>query len=269
MSPAILVINLDRDADRLAYMQAQLARAALPFARFSAIDGADLPAPMRSYFPPGTPLSRGEIGCYASHLAICQRIAARRVRAPVLVLEDDVALPGDLPALMASLILALPPRWDIVRLSYPSKRITRPVAPLGDGRELVRYSQTPTSTGAYLISRSGAEKFLAPQPRRLPIDHDLRRVWAWDLETYGVMPAPVRADAFGGSTIDAMGSRQRVRRRAQDEREALARFRRGVRDFGLAGWIAAEAVNTAGMLAPRAARPALFAWARARIARVA
>lgn len=266
MSPAIVVINLDRDADRLAYMRAQLARLAAPFERFAAIDGAELPAPMRSYFTPGAPLSRGEIGCYASHLAICQRIVARRVRAPVLVLEDDVALPSDLTELLTSLAAALPPRWDIVRLSYPTKRITRAVAPLAGGRELVRYSRVPTSTGAYLISRSGAEKFLAPRPRTLPIDHDLRRVWAWDLATYGVAPTPIRANAFGGSTIDAMAPRPRARRRSADERETLARFRRGVQDFGLAGWIAAEAINTAGMLAPRDARPALFAWARARIA---
>lgn len=266
MPPAIVVINLNRDAHRLAFMQAQLARLAAPFERFAAIDGADLPPPMRTFFPPGGPLSRGEIGCYASHLAICQRIVARRIRAPALVLEDDVALPSDLPELMASLAAALPPRWDIVRLSYPTKRITRAIAPLARGRELVRYSQVPTSTGAYLISRSGAEKFLRPRPRDLPIDHDLRRVWAWDLETYGVAPAPIRADAFGGSTIDAMAPRPRVRRRSVDEREALARFRRGVRDFGLSGWIAAEAINAAGMLAPRTARTALFAWARARLA---
>ncbi|MBC7769022.1 MAG: glycosyltransferase family 25 protein [Phycisphaerales bacterium] len=269
MQPSVVVINLDRDTSRLQHMRRQLRRARLPFLRFSAIDGAALPSALRAYFDPDCrALSAGEIGCYASHLAICREIVAGALQAPTLVLEDDVELPASIAQLLQRLCAALPPDWDIVRLSYPSKRAALGVATLGGGFELVRYSQIPVSTGAYLLSRSGALKFLAPGRRNVPIDHDLRRVWAWNLKTYGVAPPPVSADTLGTSSIDAMapgvrsdGARSR-RIKRQRLMEGAARFQYGMRDFGAWRWIAVEILNIFGRAVPRRTRAILFAWAR-------
>lgn len=140
------------------------------------------------------------------------------------------------------------------------------VAQLGLTHKLVRYSHVPTSTGAYLLSPQGARKFLsAPMARRNPVDHDLRRAWVWRLETYGVAPPPVCADALSGSSIDAMKGRaercakRRVRLRWQRRVEWLSRFRQGAHDFGLWRWLLAEALNGAGMVLPRTVRQRLFA----------
>lgn len=267
----IVVINLDRDVERLAHMREQLDGLGLPFERFSALGGQALPAWLRGYFVGCATLSPGEIGCYASHLSICRRIVAGDIASPVLVLEDDVGLPADLPAVLSALVRTLPARWDIVRLSYPTKRMTRPIAALGAHHELVRYSHVPTSTGAYLINASGARKFLAPRARRIPIDHDLRRVWAWNLATFGVAPPPVKADVFGSSSIDDISPGARANRlrsaafRRQRAHERIARFKQGVRDFGFGRWVAIEAANLAGALAPRNLRGAFYNWARARV----
>lgn len=270
MQPPIFVINLDRDTARLAHMHEQLSRLDLAYERFAALRGDALPLALLEYFPPGTPLTIGEIGCYASHLAIMRRIVAEGA-ACALVLEDDVGLPADFARVLSSLVAALPAEWDIVRLSYPTKRVARAVAPLG-GADLVRYTHVPVSTGAYLISASGARRFLARRARTLPIDHDLRRVWAWNLDTYGVAPPPVRADVLGNSSIDDLSSgprdpkRRSIARRRQFGREGVARFVRGVRDFGLGNWISAEALNFAARLTPRRYRSSFFAWARQRLA---
>jgi len=268
VQPSVVVINLDRDTSRLQHMRTQLLRARLSFLRFSAIDGSDLPGDLRDYFDPGsTPLSAGEIGCYASHLSICRQIAAGALGSPTLVLEGDVVLPPRLAYVLQRLCAALPPGWDIVRLSYPSKRAMLSVTTLGGGFELVRYSQIPVSTGAYLLSHSGALKFLAPGLRNLPIDHDLRRVWTWNLKTYGVAPPPVTADSLGTSSIDAMapGARadRRHSRRIRRQRlmESGARFQYGVKDFGIRRWLALEMLNTFGRAVPRKKRALLFAWA--------
>lgn len=271
MKAAVIVINLDRDTERLAFMREQFERLRVGYERFSALRGDDLPEAMHPYFPPGTPLTPGEIGCYASHLAIMQRVASGALPSPMLVLEDDVALPHDIARTIERLLETLPTAWDIVRLSYPSKRVMQNVAPLGVA-DLVRYTHVPVSTGGYLISRAGARKFLAPRPRDLPIDQDLRRVWAWRLSTYGVSPPPIRADAFGESSIDAIASRCADAKRKSDERrlrrarETLWRFAHGMREFGAARWLSAEAVNVAARLTPKHARGALLEWAKARLA---
>ena len=267
MTPGIIVINLDRDHERMAHMRGQLAAAGVPCARFSALRGDALPPDLARYFPVDAKLSPGEIGCYASHLAILQRIARGELASPQLVLEDDVGLPSDLPLALDALIAALPERWDIVRLSYHTKRVTRPIAALGEGRELVRYSRVPTTTGAYLISASGARKFLAQRPRRLPIDHDLKRVWEWGLDTYGVSPPLIAHDVFGQSTIDALSPTGRARLHG-GKRELIAplsRLRQGIRDFGLPRWLALGPLNLAVRVTPKRLRPSIARWANARL----
>ena len=68
----------------------------------------------------------------------------------------------------------------------------------------MRYSKVPTSAGAILWNTSGAKKFLRRNLRMLPLDQDLRMAWMWDLDTYGVVPAPALRDRCGPSRIDAM-----------------------------------------------------------------
>lgn len=269
MSLPIIVINLDRDVERMAHMQAQLDRLSLAYERFPALRGDNVPSELARYFPFGVDLSPGEIGCYASHLAIMQRVARGEWSGPLLVLEDDVGLPADLPAVLDALARALPAQWDIVRLSYHTKRVSRLLAPLGANRHLVRYSQVPTTTGAYLISASGARKFLVERPRYLPIDHDLKHVWEWDLDTYGVSPPPINHDVLDHSTIDALSPAGRARaRRNWNHGPAMpfTRLRRGVQDFGLLRLLALSVLDAAARLTPKPLRAPFVQWASARLA---
>ncbi len=268
MAPGIIVINLDRDRARMTHMRRELERAGVTYERFSALHGDTLPPDLARYFPVDVGLSPGEIGCYASHLAILQRVARGELASPQLVLEDDVGLPADLAAALDTLIGALPARWDIVRLSYHTKRVNRPIASLGGGRQLVRYSRVPTTTGAYLVSVSGARKFLAQRPRSAPVDHDLRRVWEWDLDTYGVDPPLISHDVFGQSSIDALSPRGRasVHWRARENVSLFLRFSQGVRDFGLSRWLALGPLNLAVRVTPKRLRPSVTRWANARLA---
>ncbi|HCK82988.1 MAG TPA: hypothetical protein DHW63_00200 [Hyphomonadaceae bacterium] len=272
-TPSCTFINLDRDGERRAHMERQCAQAGLRFERFSAANGADLPEILRPYFPfagdgERSVLSRGEIGCYASHLSLCQLIVADAIAAPALILEDDVELPQDFVALLHALIAALPADWDIVRLSNDTKHVAKPTQALTGQHSLVRYSNIPGSTGASLLSRSGAEKFLRAEPRALPVDQDLRRAWHWNMNTFGVLPAPVRRDIFDVSTIDAMTNedwREKGWRIAHIRRQrGLETFRRhglGIREFGLAAWVSAEAINSISALVPKRRRPAFLAGA--------
>lgn len=276
MSLTCVFINLDRDTQRRAHMDAECAKAGLAATRFSAANGAHLADELKPFFPLANDRERsfltpGETGCYASHLAICQQIATGALTAPVLVLEDDVELPASFAALLGEIVAKLPADWDIVRLTNDSKQIAAPIAAAGPHR-IVRYTNIPGSTGALMWSRAGAEKFLAAEARALPVDQDLRRAWHWKLETYGVLPAPVRRDIFDVSSIDAMtGSgashRSKAKRqahlRAERRREAGARFAHGVRTFGTMRWLLAETLSALIALAPKKQRPALLVRAGA------
>lgn len=270
MAFAVVVINLDRDVERLAHMKLELSALSLDFVRFPAIEGAKLPAALLGYFESAEArLTPGEIGCYASHLEICRRVVAGELLSPLLVLEDDVELSQHLPLVLDRLIETLPAGWDIVRLAHPSKRAQLQVAELSPAFDLVRYSHVPTSTGAYLLSRSGAVRFLRRARRLLPVDQDLRRVWRWRLRTYGVAPPPVRRDCLGSSSIDALAPGVRASaargRRMRQERwlEAPWRHAWGLHDFGSVAWLTMCSVNLVARLTPKRQRRRLFEWAQA------
>jgi glycosyl transferase family 25 len=233
------LINLRRDGARLARMSAQLSRLGLDFERLDAIHGLDMPGWLQPYFfdADGKVASRllpGEIGCYASHLVACAMIAQRGV--PALVLEDDLEISDGFTDLLHSLS-TLPAGWDIVRLSNPYKRACFKVSELTDRYSLVKFSRVPPSTGAYLLSPTGARKFLGwKMLRTLPVDQDLRRTWDCGLRTYGVFPQPVVAD-IGASTIDAMQMRSRQKlRKMFGVRDYLARSLHEICWIGPGAW---------------------------------
>jgi glycosyl transferase family 25 len=250
----IVLINLDRDVDRLDWMTAQLERLGLTFERFAAVRGDALPPALARYFAdaPATahPLSTGEIGCYASHLAIMEEIVATGAAA-TLVLEDDLALEGDLLRVLEA-VDRLPPDWDLVRLTGlgPGGRV--PVAPLAPGLDLVKYVSVPMGNGAYLISRKGAARYLAwarGRPLVDPIDHDLHRVWTCRMKTYGVSPDPVRQNVLVGSTIEAMAEGAATTRVAAhpriDRTDRIARLIYNLGNLGPRLWIRTTAARAA------------------------
>lgn len=275
---ATVFINLDRDTARRTHMEAECAKAGLTPIRLSAANGAALDETLRPYFPHAGDrersfLSPGETGCYASHLAICRRIVSGELQAPVIVFEDDIELHEGFSALIERVLQTLPADWDIVRLSNDTKQVAIPVADLGGASWLVRYSTIPGSTGAQMWSRAGAEKFIAAEARDLPIDQDLKRAWHWKLNTFGVLPAPVRRDIFDTSSIDAIGgdghrskAKRQARLRAHRRNEAGARFAHGVKTFGAGRWISAEILSAMIALAPKRSRPALLRRANAMFA---
>lgn len=213
--PPVIVINLASDSDRLGHMEQQLTELGLPFRRFGAIRGLAVPPELRERFVdtqgcPHSNLKPGEIGVYASHLSIMQGLLASDDDC-LIVMEDDLHISERLPAFIAH-IKDLPPDWDIVRLSNPSKSAYVAQADLGAAGELISYLRVPNNMGCYLISKNGASKILAGLKIAIhAIDEDLRRPWDFSLITYGMSPPPVDANVLATSSIDAIGERNLAR----------------------------------------------------------
>jgi glycosyl transferase, family 25 len=244
----VYVINLDKDGGRLARMQREFAKVGLAYQRVPGILGADLPADLAPYFTTDTgkltpTLTAGEIGCYAAHMRAWKLIAAGE--APhALVFEDDVSLDPDFVRVAERAAAWAPPGWDLIRLSSPTKRPVHRICPLTSKHALVHYLKSPVLAGAYLLSREGARKLLKPELRVRPNDLDFARPWLWDLDAYGVLPAPAIQDDFtklpGQSSIDAVEKRHLARRAHGFSgmpsrifgRDRLQRLRYNVRTIG-------------------------------------
>lgn len=264
-----VLINLDTSRDRLDHMSRQLEQAGLSFTRQPAIRGTAIPEVISTYLLDAngyvaSTLKPGEVGCYASHLLIHFLMVEGQLPEIVLVLEDDLIVSPDLSAVLGAALEALPEQWDIVRLSNPPKRAYMPVATLPGNRELVQYSKIPNNTGAYLISRSGAEKFLAAyRPRRRAVDEDLRRPWEFGLKTYGIVPPPIVSNIFD-STIDALGDRGLGRPRTpkvltgrtENPLRGIGRARWNIEDLGAARWLRCLARNISNTMRPKLPRSA-------------
>jgi glycosyl transferase, family 25 len=212
MRIGIALINLDKDRNRLAHMAGQFGTAGVAFERFEAVYGLAVPEALHPFFfdaagQPTPHLKPGEIGVYASHLALHRQLLERSDLDALVVFEDDCEIAPDFVQVLEALGSSQK-AFDIVRLSNPSKAAYRDHGTLVAGRHLVTYARVPNNMGCYLITRAGAGKTTAsPGLRRFAIDEDFRRPWEMELETLGVLPPPVRANIFETSSIDAMGER--------------------------------------------------------------
>ena len=196
MSPLIYVINLDRDAERLASVSGNLDALGLTFERIPAVIGKELPD-WRSYVDMGTYAWRnrqddprpGEVGCYLSHLKAMETFL--RTDAPwCVILEDDVeVLPACVPVLAA---LGEKDDWDLAKLfCFHSGMPVRKRA-LTPTHQLVVHLTRTTSSAAYAVNRHAAETLLkSMRPITEQVDHALDRPWETDLRTRGIRPMPV------------------------------------------------------------------------------
>lgn len=233
------LINLDSDKARLAAMEKQLLACGMHYERFPAIRGDQLPEWLYPFFfhedgSRSSQLSPGEIGCYASHLALMNRVV--KSNAPALILEDDLIILPDFPKIISN-ILNSELEWEIFRLTSKDKSPTIKVSPLADGYDVVRYIRVPPKTGAHLITPQGARKFLEWQkPRWRPVDQDLRRVWELDLLTLGIFPLPATQDVMP-STIDQIGLRITAKKKKYiRDNKWQDRFHRFIYNIGSIGF---------------------------------
>ncbi len=221
----IYLINLARDVERREWMQSQLAKLGLQAIWIEAVLGKALSAPGRDALFDAIanasryhlPLTAGEIGCYASHLKVWQALIDSA--APMaLVLEDDMLVHESMPSVLQTAQAQLANhRWDMIKLIGRLQEAKRASRSLGSF-ELIRYQRVPSYTGAYLISRAGAEKLLATRARfARPVDVDLRFWWENDLDIFGLLPypcdqAPISEQSSIGGKSEKAGWAYRWRR---------------------------------------------------------
>jgi glycosyl transferase family 25 len=196
MAPLIYVINLDRDAERLASICDNLAQLGLAFERIPAVMGKDVPAweklvdlPTYAWRNRLDVPRAGEVGCYLSHLKAMETFL--KTDAPwCVILEDDVEV---LPA-CAEVLRSLAEKgdWDLVKLFNFHSGMPVKKRELVGGHHLVAHLTRTTSSAAYVVNRRAAETLLKSMlPITEQVDHALDRPWETGLRTRGIRPMPV------------------------------------------------------------------------------
>lgn len=234
----IFVINLRTSPERRAACETQLSRLGLTATFVDAVDGrtmgeAEIAAivdePGRLRRAP-KPLSKAEVGCYLSHLAVLEKIVAEDLP-QALVMEDDLLAGDSLPGVLDALAAKTLPPYDMIKLgiSEPQVKAFTPILPLAGDAQLVRHHNVVNSNLAYVITKAGAERFLRyARPIRYPVDVAMNRSWRHGLDILAVRPWPVLPNPAFNSTIgedrfEEKAAGHRLERRARKAYDSLAK----------------------------------------------
>ena len=178
----IWVINLKSRPDRLQSIAKQLDTMNIEWTRLNAVDGKNCEKSVLNistrYGKIGS-LSEGVRGCTASHYKFWKKFTYSGEEFGI-VLEDDVKLSEDFKSLICD-VNWIPKNTNIIKLekfaaNRPSKLLLgHPITTaLKNTREIRRMYSRHTGTGAYLISKAGANKAIGwKKPFSVPIDHVL------------------------------------------------------------------------------------------------
>ena len=238
MAPLIYVINLDRDAERMASIRANLGALGLPFERLPAVMGKDVPDWEKLVDLPAygwrnrldTPRA-GEVGCYLSHLKAMETFL--RTGAPwCVILEDDVEVLPACDEVLRS--LAEKDDWDLVKLFNFHTGMPVTKRPLSGGHRLVAHLTRTTSSAAYVVNRRAAESLLrSMRPISEQVDHALDRPWETGLRTRGIRPMPVvLAPVAGTSSTIGYQDRPKSRPLGKAVKLFLSRAKKEISRFG-------------------------------------
>lgn len=155
----VLIINLPRHTDRLAFQQRQMDQLGL---QYEIISAADVSTTSDQVFQAlcdtwERPMRKAEVCCYLSHVKAWQTVA--KSNEPALVLEDDALLSNKTPDLLTS-ISAKP--FDLVVLEVRARKkiVSTRRFSLTKDHALLRLYQDRTGSAGYVVSPSGAKKLL-------------------------------------------------------------------------------------------------------------
>ncbi|WP_392344156.1 glycosyltransferase family 25 protein [Pseudoalteromonas prydzensis] len=211
MSIPLYIINMQGCEERWYTTQTRLNSIGMEAERFSATVGKQLsetelqtwycPSKNKKYYH--RDLTKGEIGCYVSHMRIWQKMVDENI-AVCVILEDDLFIQPHLKNVIeATLELQ---HWDLIKLSDNRDFPFIDTATLQDGLTLGNYKKVPNGGQGYILSLEGAKKLLTRKPFYRPVDVDMQFHSEVGLHIIGIKPYPVSEDRSFESEIANVNS---------------------------------------------------------------
>lgn len=181
---SIYLINLDRSSDRLAHAEKEFAQKQLSFERFSAIDGKTLSeehiATIHANQKWFMPLLPNEIACYMSHMDVLRHFVSHSDNEYALICEDDIILDDDIKEGLEAMVTNWPDNCHMIKCFAGIVMTGKPVATIESRHldiEIIDPIKVTTGGFCHLVSKEGAQKFIANMPFKRPFDFDHQFVW--------------------------------------------------------------------------------------------
>lgn len=131
----------------------------------------------------------GEIGCYASHLALWKKCV--EFNQPIVIMEDDFCIEENFPAAILE-VQKLISDYGFIRLQteFRGKKIkAKDVA----GFTLYYYTKMPHSTMCYALNPKVAQGLIDISKKlTAPVDVVIKKIWEHKMPMFGLSPYPVR-----------------------------------------------------------------------------
>jgi glycosyl transferase family 25 len=240
----MVAISLANAVQRRRNISEQLKNVPIPSVIFDALTDAPASAPYNpreALAKKNRELTKGEIGCFASHYSVLHDFVERGAPKYRIIIEDDLFLDPlfwwrDIPKLMNT--------GDIrfFKLYSCSHTRNKTIARFRD-RSLLRYKVPPYGTQAYVVSQQGARQFISGVDSiERPVDDYLDSFWITGIPVYGIHPSPV-LELTGDSTIQGRhaprlkreaGFRYQMHRQLEKYRRQLANLACGIHDREMA-----------------------------------
>lgn len=150
------VINLKRQPEKFERFSKLNAGSGIAFEHFEASDGSEMSeqdAVGAKVMAPDTKLTKGAIGCGASHQRIWKEMA--QATTPALVFEDDAIVRNDILAVVSALLANLE-NWDILVLGYNTDSILDLEIARGMSSAVMFTPQYPTKESEAAFQKSKA-----------------------------------------------------------------------------------------------------------------
>lgn len=218
----IFVINLKRDHKRRKNASRQLSEQNIDFEFFPAIE---ITAGWGDYFDDyneksflintGRRVTRGEIGCYASHKALWKKCI--RLDEPLMIMEDDFLL--DIKFSQAvKIVQENINSYHYIRLQSETRARREPAKSIG-GFTLYRYSKIPHSAMCYAVTPRICQAFLSHSHSLCePVDVMVKKAWRHQQALYGLAPYTV--------TESNLSSDSCIGQRLKDKKSLKVKFLR-------------------------------------------
>ncbi|TNH05801.1 glycosyltransferase family 25 protein [Testudinibacter sp. TR-2022] len=215
MKVPIYVINLKSSIDRAKSIDQQFKKLGIDYHLFSAINGQEENILFKKYnakkhlLRKGRTLSKGELGCFASHYLLWKTCLEQNKA--IIILEDDAHLTEHFPSFYSS-AEKITNAYEFAWLHSSSRGGKYFQLDKIDSFSIDKYFKEYICATGYLITPSAAKKFLTYMEEWIyPVDDSMTRFYENGVENLAISPACIIANSDLDSTIgeDNRGKRDK------------------------------------------------------------
>ena len=202
----IFVISLKSALDRRESITQQFLDINIKFQFFEAVNGKAEIHPLFEKYnekerlkKKGYPLSKGELGCFASHYLLWEKCV--ELDETLIIIEDDAQLNFNFIDFYKNYKM-FSSKYEYLRLFVNDRKRKFELIAQISNLDVVRYLRGPAATRAYIITPAAARKFISSaQNWTLAVDNYMDQFWLNKVICMGIMPGVVENETPFGSTI--------------------------------------------------------------------